>query len=298
MSATTGHRWPRDGSLAVSIVVVVEEGGERTPADGDGTPEPFAEGYSPEGRWRNWFVESMWEYGPRAGLGRLLDGLARHDVRASFAWTSTGARRNPDAVRRIMAEGHEIIAAGRRALPGPTLTVDEERSNILEGVAELTAIVAGIEPQAVPVGWFGRWPTAATARSVLESGLQYTSDSHAADAPFLVDDEDGTLLAIPWTPDLDDGRFWCDPRMAGYRTADDFLDVMERTARTLAREARHSPRMMTIVLRPRISGHPARFGAIERFMEGSRHDPRIRFLTRREIMQAWNAAGSERTRAS
>lgn len=298
MSATTGHRWPRDGSLAVSIVVVVEEGGERTPADGDGTPEPFAEGYSPEGRWRNWFVESMWEYGPRAGLGRLLDGLARHDVRASFAWASTGARRNPDAVRRIMAEGHEIIAAGRRALPGPTLTVDEERSNILEGVAELTAIVAGIEPQAVPVGWFGRWPTAATARSVLESGLQYTSDSHAADAPFLVDDEDGTLLAIPWTPDLDDGRFWCDPRMAGYRTADDFLDVMERTARTLAREARHSPRMMTIVLHPRISGHPARFGAIERFMEGSRHDPRIRFLTRREIMQAWNAAGSERTRAS
>jgi peptidoglycan/xylan/chitin deacetylase (PgdA/CDA1 family) len=298
MSATTGHRWPRDGSLAVSIVVVVEEGGERTPADGDGTPEPFAEGYSPEGRWRNWFVESMWEYGPRAGLGRLLDGLARHDVRASFAWTSTGARRNPDAVRRILAEGHEIIAAGRRALPGPTLTVDEERSNILEGVAELTALVAGIEPQAVPVGWFGRWPTAATARAVLESGLQYTSDSHAADAPFLVDDEDGTLLAIPWTPDLDDGRFWCDPRMAGYRTADDFLDVMERTARTLAREARHSPRMMTIVLRPRISGHPARFGAIERFMEGSRHDPRIRFLTRRETMQAWNAAGSERTRAS
>lgn len=298
MSATTELRWPRDGSLAVSIVVVVEEGGERTPADGDGIPEPFTEGYSPEGQWRNWFVESMWEYGPRAGLGRILDGLARHDVRASFALTSTGARRNPDAVRRILTEGHEIMAAGRRALPGPTLTVDEERTNILEGAAELAALVANIEPQAVPVGWFGRWPTAGTARAVLESGLRYTSDSHAADAPFRLDLETGTLLAIPWTPDLDDSRFWCDPRMAGYRTADDFLDVMERTARTLVREATHSPRMMTIVLRPRISGHPARFGAIERFMERLRHDAHIRFLTRREIMQVWDGRASERTHAS
>jgi peptidoglycan/xylan/chitin deacetylase (PgdA/CDA1 family) len=298
MSADTADHWPHDGSLAVSVVVVVEEGGERTPADGDAIPEPFAEGYSPEGRWRNWFVESMWEYGPRAGLGRLLDGLTRHDVRASFALTSTGARRNPEAVRMILSEGHEIVAAGRRALPGPTMTADEERSNILEGVAELAELVTGIEPRQVPVGWFGRWPTAVTASAVLESGLQYTSDSHAADAPFLVDLEGGTLLTIPWTPDLDDGRFWCDPRMAGYRTADDFLDVMERTARTLAREATEAPRMMTIVVRPRISGHPSRFGAIERFMERSRHDPRIRFLTRREIMQAWDGQGSERTHAS
>jgi peptidoglycan/xylan/chitin deacetylase (PgdA/CDA1 family) len=298
MTGTGAGSWPKDGSLAVSIVVAVEEGAERSPQTGQKAPEPFTEGYAPEGAWRNWFTESMWEYGARSGLARILDVLDEHDVPASLAWCGAAAEANPEGLRAGIEAGHEILCRGRLAVPGPELSPEQEQANVRQGVEILTRLASAIDPGAAPTGWFGRWPTARTAGAVHRAGLEHFSDSHAADHPYEISLDTGKLLALPWTPDLDDERFWCDPRMAGLRTASDFLDVLERAKELLRGEAKHAHRMMTIVVRPRISGHPARVGALDEFLRGNRDASDLRFCRRSELAEAWRRTAEEQTHAS
>lgn len=276
--------WSPGGPLPVSLVVAVEEGAERSPAFGDAAPEPFAEGYSPEGAWRNWFTESMWEYGARRGIWRVLDTVEAAGVPTSFAWCGQAAAANPAPLHAAVRGGHEVLCRGFRAVPGPQLGEDAERWNILQGRRVLTELTGQ------PVeGWFGRWPSRHTRRLVVDAGFHHESDSHAADHPFTSHIDARSIITVPWTPELDDDRFWTDGRMAGYQLADDLLDAATLASEQLVRERATGPRLMTLVLRPRISGRPERIGWLTDFLERYAQDDRFRFLTRGNIATSWAA---------
>jgi peptidoglycan/xylan/chitin deacetylase (PgdA/CDA1 family) len=284
--------WSPGGPLPISLVVAVEEGAERSPAAGDTAPEPFAEGYSPEGTWRNWFTESIWEYGARRGIWRLLDAIEAAGVPASFAWCGRAAEANPDPLQAAVQGGHEILCRGLRSVPGPQLDEDAERWNIIEGRRILE------DATGRPVdGWFGRWPSRHTRRLVIDTGFSHESDSHAADHPFVSRVDGRSITTVPWTPELDDERFWTDGRMAGYQLADDLLDAASRASEQLRRERAAGPRVMTLIVRPRISGRPERIGWLTAFLERHAQDERFRFLTRGAVAGSWassrGAAGRE-----
>jgi peptidoglycan/xylan/chitin deacetylase (PgdA/CDA1 family) len=278
----TQDLWAPGGPLPISVVIAVEEGAERSPANGDPAPEPFAEGYSPEGSWRNWFTESMWEYGARRGIWRVLDVLEDAEVTVSFAWCGRAAIANPEPLNAAVEAGHEILCRGMRAIPGPQLDEDTERWNIFEGRRVLRALTS--QPVS---GWFGRWPSQHTRRLVVDAGFEHESDSHAADHPVISRVDSQHITTLPWTPELDDERFWTDGRMAGYQLADDLLDAATRACAELLQERQSGPRMMTLVLRPRISGRPERITWLVSFLERYAEDSNVRFVTRDDLARTW-----------
>lgn len=280
-------RWPDDARLAVSIAVHFQEGAERSVLDGDEDTESAdgsstAEGAVSEGKRRDLQIESLFEYGPRRGVWRLIECFARNEVRVTFFCSGLALERNPVAAREIVARGHEVCAHGYRWVPQYAMSREEEKEHIGRAIQAIQ-VTTGERP----LGWHSRAPGLHTRELLIEHGLIYDSDSYGDDLPYFVNVNGKRFLTIPYTMDATDARFWSTPSLAGFTSPDDFFAVMKATFDRLYDEGARQPRMMSVGLHLRISGRPSRARQIERFIHYAKGFPGVWLARRLEIARWW-----------
>ena len=275
--------WPDGARIAVSIAVQFQEGAERTPLEGDPDPEPATEGIFGEPGRRDYFVESFWEYGSRRGIWRILSTLDRYDVKATFFCCGQALDRNVQAAAEIDARGHEVAGHGYRFLESYDLTEAEEAEQIRRCVAALETATGQR-----PVGWLSRAPSEHTLRLLMdEGGFKYHSDAYGDDLPYFELVDDRRFLAVPYTLEVTDAKFWTLPSFAGFTQPDHFFNVMKASFDRLYAEGAEYPQMMSVGLHPRISGRPSRARQLGKFLQYARGFERVWFARRADIARWW-----------
>ncbi|NMZ63476.1 allantoinase PuuE [Pseudomonas oryzihabitans] len=275
--------WPNGARLAISLVINYEEGSERSLAMGDPDQESMTEwgSYAIPAGTRNLAMESMYEYGSRVGIWRILDILDEQSVRATFHACAVAFEQNPDVAQAAVAGGHEICSHGYRWEEVFRLSEAEEREHIRLAVESFERTCGKR-----PVGWYCRYGASIHTRRLVaeEGGFLYDSDAYNDDVPYFVEVEGSRHLVVPYTADVNDFRYWNSP---GLSQASDFFEYMKESFEVLYEDSATGPRMMSIGLHPRMVGRPGRVRAIKRFIEYARRFEGVWFATREEIARAW-----------
>jgi peptidoglycan/xylan/chitin deacetylase (PgdA/CDA1 family) len=275
--------WPNGARLAISIVINYEEGSERSHAMGDPDQESMTEwgNYPMPPEIRNLAMESMYEYGARVGIWRLLEFMKAADVRSTFFACAVAMEHNPEVAKAAVDGGHEICSHGYRWEEVFRLSEEEERERIGLAIRSFEKTCGRR-----PVGWYCRYgPSDRTRRLVVEDGgFLYDSDAYNDDTPYFVQVGDQRHLVVPYTPDINDFCFWNSP---GFVQARDMYEYMRESFDVLYAEAARYPRMMSIGLHPRIIGRAGRVRALKWFIDYAKQYPDVWFATREEIARAW-----------
>ncbi|WP_288492593.1 allantoinase PuuE [uncultured Pseudomonas sp.] len=275
--------WPNGARLAISLVINYEEGSERSLAMGDPDQESMTEwgSYAIPAGTRNLAMESMYEYGSRVGIWRILDILDEQSVRATFHACAVAFEQNPDVAQAAVAGGHEICSHGYRWEEVFRLSEAEEREHIRLAVESFERTCGKR-----PVGWYCRYGASIHTRRLVaeEGGFLYDSDAYNDDVPYFVEVEGSRHLVVPYTADVNDFRYWNSP---GLSQASDLFEYMKESFEVLYEDSATGPRMMSIGLHPRMVGRPGRVRAIKRFIEYARQFEGVWFATREEIARAW-----------
>lgn len=265
----------------MSLVLNIEEGAEKAVVDGDPVGETFAEVPPPAAPGeRDLSLESVFEYGSRAGAWRLLRSFERHAVPATIYASAVALERNPEIAAYLAASDHEVVAHGYRWEEVWRLGVEEERTHIALAVASITRSIGRR-----PVGWFCRYAASVNTRRLIaeEGGFEYDSDSFADDLPYLVDVNGRPWCVVPHAFDTNDLRFW----RGSLATAADFFQYLKDTFDCLYAEGETRPKMMTVSLHARAAGRPGRSPAVDRFIAYAKQQPQVWFARRMEIARAW-----------
>lgn len=258
----TDLTWPDGKTLALSVVVNIEEGSEMSLRDGDKKPEPVDElGVALGVPIRNYANESNYAYGIRAGGPRILRLLEKHGVRTTVTAAALSLERAPDLARAFVEGGHEIAAHGWRWIH--QFSYDEAREReFIERAATSIEQTCGARPQ----GWLSRYlHTPRTRRLLVESGYRYHMDDFSDDLPRWepVEGADRPLICMPYALDTNDMKFWTAPSY----TPDQWLDYARRSLDWMIEESREvGPRMLSVGLHLRIIGRPGRIGALDAFL--------------------------------
>ena len=280
--------WPNGARLAVSVVVNYEEGSEYSQAMGDPTQEALTEfgNYPlPEG-YRNLAMESMFEYGSRAGVWRILRLFQETGIASTFYACAVAFEQNPEVARAVVAGGHEVCSHGWRWEEVFRLSREEEREHIRLAVESFERTCGKR-----PVGWYCRFGPSVHTRELVvdEGGFLYDSDAYNDDLPFFVDVGGTRHLVVPYTPDCNDFCFWTAP---GFLTAEHFYQYLRDSFDTLYAESATCPKMMSIGLHARMIGRPGRISGLARFIAHAQAHEGVWFATREQIARHWlDAAG-------
>jgi putative urate catabolism protein len=274
-------RWPDGARLALSFVLNYEEGGERTPLEGDPEAEAFLHEVvgapATVGR-RNLNVESMFEFGSRAGFWRVQRIFRKHGLPLTVYAVGQALERNPDAARAMVEAGWEVASHGWRWIDYLKMSEDEERAHLRRAI-EAIERACGQRP----VGWYTGRVSEHTRRLVVEeAGFLYDSDSYADELPYWVELDGRNHLVIPYTLDANDFKFLI-PN--GFMTAGDFLEYLVDSFEQLYEEG---GRMMSVGLHCRIVGRPGRARALDRFLAHVRKKDGVWVATRAEIARHWH----------
>ncbi len=252
-----GIQWPEHAKIAVNFVINYEEGAELTPVNGD----PTAEGYGgefpltpkPTGM-RHFSMESLFEYGSRTGLWRLLRLFDAYHIPLTFFITGFALTLNQEFCDYLRASDHEIAGHGWRWIDYAEVPPEVEKIHIQESIHTLKKLTGK-----TPLGWYTGRRSEHTRDLLIEvGGFLYDSDSYADDTPFFIDKH----LIIPYSLDCNDFRFSTSP---GFSCPDHFFNHLKNTFDFLYQENRSN--MMTIGLHPRFSGHPGRCMAVKQFLD-------------------------------
>jgi peptidoglycan/xylan/chitin deacetylase (PgdA/CDA1 family) len=264
-------------------VLNVEEGGERSPADGDATAETYLHdlpGAPARAGMRHTGVESLFDYGARAGFWRLLRLFEQHRVPLTAFAVGRALERNPEAGAALADLGHEVAGHGYRWIDYREVPEDVERDHIRRTVGAIEAVTGHR-----PVGWYtGRVSPNTRRLLVEEGGFLYDSDSYADDLPYWVRVGQAAHLVIPYSVVTNDMR--C-VTASGIGTDDDLFRVLRSAFDFLWEEGGSAPAMMSVGLHPRISGHPSRAGAVARFLDHVASRERVWTCRRMDIAEHW-----------
>jgi peptidoglycan/xylan/chitin deacetylase (PgdA/CDA1 family) len=273
--------WPGNARLAVSFVVNYEEGAEYSMSDGDDHSETHCASYAMPAGVRDLRIESVYEYGSRVGIWRLMRLFHRSKVPITFFASALAIERNDALGALIREDGHEVAGHGWRWIDAWRTSEDDERKAIQQAVASL-ARTCGHRP----VGWNTRGgPTLNTRRLLVEEGgFLYDSDSTNDDLPYYVSVGQKPHLVLPYTRLLNDGRFASQP---GYSSASEFLDECRRGISYMWREAEQMPRMLTIALHSRLGGEASRTSALEELIAYVQGLPDVWIARRVDIANFW-----------
>jgi peptidoglycan/xylan/chitin deacetylase (PgdA/CDA1 family) len=277
--------WPNGGRLALVLVLNIEEGAEPSIPDGDPATElaltDAIPGEVPAGT-RDLVAESLFEYGARAGIWRLWREAEARGLALTLSCCGRALERNkPLAAAIRAAPRHEVQAHGHRFLRHWTLDEAAQREEIGRAVASLEA-TSGRRP----LGWQSRYsPTVHTRRLLREAGFLYDADFYADDLPCWTRVDGAPHLMMPHSFVLNDNRL----ATAKLATGDDFLALLSAAFRVLREEAREATRMMVVSLHARISGQPARFDALRRFLDLLAAAPEVWQATRLDAARHWMA---------
>ncbi len=277
-------RWPGGALIAVQFVVNYEEGGESNILHGDPSSEWLLSdivGAEPWPGQRHMNMESLYEYGSRAGFWRLWRAFTSRDLPVTVYAVATALARNGEAVAAMNEAGWEIASHGLKWLDYKDFPEDEERRHIHEAV-RIHAEVAG----ARPLGFYQGKASVNTTRLVMEEGgFVYSSDSYADDLPYYIDGSSGPHLIIPYTLDANDMRF---ATAQGFNSGDQFFTYLKDSFDLLYTEGEAgAPKMMSVGLHCRLVGRPGRAAALLRFLDYVQSKERV-WLTRRiDIARHW-----------
>ena len=277
-------RWPGAARIAVQFVVNYEEGGERNILHGDATSEAFLSdvlGAKPWPGERHMNVESMYEYGSRAGFWRLWRLFTHHQIPVTVFGVAMALARSPDAVAAMREARWEIASHGLKWIDYKDVPEDEERAQLAEAI-RIHAQATGERP----LGWYTGRTSVNTLKAVLdEGGFLYSSDSYADDLPYWVNGPKGPHLIIPYTLDANDMRFI---NTQGFGSGDDFFTYLKDAFDLLYAEGANAPKMMSIGLHCRLVGRPGRAAALTRFLDHVAGHERVWLATRVDIARHWH----------
>ena len=277
-------KWPNDAMIAVQIVLNYEEGGENNILHGDEASEAFLSeitGASPWPGQRHWNMESLYEYGARAGFWRLHRMLC--DTPITVYGVATALARAPGQVAAMTAAGWEIASHGLKWIEHKDMSADEERAQIREAIRLHTEVV-GTPPR----GWYsGRCSMNTVDLAAQEGNLAYIADSYADDLPYWITAGGKDQLIVPYTMDCNDMRFAI---QAGFTSGDQFESYLRDSFDMLYAEGQAGqPKMMSIGLHCRIAGRPGRAMALKRALDYMKRHEGVWFATREQIADHWAA---------
>ena len=276
-------QWPSGARIAVQFVLNYEEGGENCVLHGDEASEMFlseiigAQAF--EGA-RHMSMESIYEYGSRSGVWRILDLFKSRQVPLTVFAVAMAAQRNPEVIERCLKDGHEIASHGLRWINYHGVSKDVERQHMEQAVEILTDICG-----TPPVGWYtGR--TSVNTRSLVNEngGFIYDADDYSDDLPFWSKLEEKPHLVVPYTLDTNDMRF---ATAQGFHNADQFYTYLKDAFDVLYEEGTTAPKMLSIGMHCRLLGRPARFAALKKFLDYVLSHDKVWVCRRDEIARHW-----------
>ncbi len=276
--------WPGEARIAVQFVLNVEEGAESCVLNGDAQSEAYLHelpGRPARPGERDPSVESLYEYGSRAGVWRILDLFAARGLPLTAFAVGRALELVPEIGQALAAAGHEVAGHGYRWLDYRQIAEGEERRHIRQTIQAIERICGQR-----PVGWYTGRVSHNTRRLLQEAGgFLYSSDAYNDDLPYWLPGTPAQLV-IPYTLVNNDARYLL-PN--GFASGEDFFRLLKDAFDLLWREGERQPKMMSIGLHGRISGHPARAMALARFLDYIQDHDRVWICRREEIARHWLA---------
>jgi putative urate catabolism protein len=278
-------KWPGGARVAVQFVVNFEEGGENNILHGDRASEAFLSdvlGAQPWPGQRHANIESMFEYGSRAGFWRLWRMFTARKLPTTVFGVATALKRNPKIVAAMQEAKWDIASHSLKWIEHKDMSEIEERQEIADAIRVHTEATG-----APPLGWYTGRSSINTNRLLMEAGgLLYLCDSYADDLPYWIKGPKEPQLIIPYSLDANDMRF-VNPQ--GFGGGDEFYTYLKDSFDVLYDEGQTSPKMMTVGLHCRVVGRPGRAASLARFLDYIMSHDKVWVPTRLDIARHWHA---------
>jgi putative urate catabolism protein len=280
-------RWPGKARIAVQFVLNYEEGGENSVLHGDAGSEQFlSELFAPASYPdRHLSMESIYEYGSRVGVWRFLREFERRDLPMTIFGVAMALQRHPELTQAFSELGHEIACHGWRWIHYQSVDEAIEREHMLRGTEIIRQLIGEM-----PLGWYTGRDSPNTRRLLVEQGgYLYDSDYYGDDLPFWMEvkksnGESAPHLVVPYTLDTNDMRF---ALPQGFSHGDEFFEYLRDAFDVMYAEGEEHPSMMSIGMHCRLLGRPARFKALQRFLDHIEKHDRVWVCRRIDIAKHW-----------
>ncbi len=282
-STPPNPHWPGNARIAVQFVINYEEGGENNVLHGDAASEAFLSeivGAAPWPGQRHMNMESIYEYGSRAGYWRLWRMFTERQMPVTVFAVASALARYPEIGASMTEAGWEIATHGLKWIDYRNVPAEQEAADIAEAI--------GIQREITgerPLGFYqGRTSENTTPLMMAEGGFLYTADSYADDLPYWIAGPKGPQLTVPYTLDANDMRF-ATPQ--GFNSGDQFFAYLKDSFDMLYGEGETAPRMLSVGLHCRLAGRPGRAAALARFLDYVGGHERVWVATRLDIARHW-----------
>lgn len=275
--------WPGHARIAVQLVINYEEGGENCILHGDAASEAFLSeivGAAPYVGQRHMNMESIYEYGSRAGFWRLHRMFTQRQLPVTVFGVAMALERNPAAVEAMLKAEWEIASHGYRWIDYQSMSEEQEREHLQQAI-EIHTRMTGERP----LGWYlGRCSTHTHRLVVEEGGFIYNADTYADELPYWDDRYGKPQLMVPYTLDANDMRFATNQ---GFNSGDQFYTYLKDSFDVLYAEGETQPKMMSIGLHCRLVGRPGRTAALARFLDYIMQHDSVWVTRRIDIAKHW-----------
>lgn len=277
-------KWPGGARLALNVVLNYEEGGENSVLHGDPASESFLSeiiGAVPLAGQRNLNMESIYEYGSRAGFWRIHREFTARNWPITVYAVGMAMERNPDVGPAMIEAGWEVASHGYRWIDYQDVAETVERDHIDRAIKAIQDATG--QP---PVGWYTGRISPNTRRLVVErGGFLYDSDSYADDLPYWTHEFGAPHLIIPYTLDANDMRF---ATAQGFNAGDQFFSYLRDSFDVLWAEGADQPKMMSVGLHCRLVGRPGRLAGLRRFLDHVAKHEGVWICRRDQIARHWH----------
>lgn len=277
-------KWPQGARIALQFVINYEEGGENTVLNGDSHSEAFlseivgAQAY--EGV-RHMNMESIYEYGSRAGFWRLHRLFSERQLPVTVFAVAKALELNPAVVDPMLKSDWEIASHGYRWIDYQFLQ-DETEWEHLEKAIDIHKKLTGEAPK----GWYtGRTSPNSIALAMKYGEFRYCADSYADDLPYWLKHDAASMLMVPYTLDSNDMRF---ATAQGFHNGEQFFQYLKDGFDTLYDEGEYAPKMFSIGLHCRLIGRPARLAGLKKFLDYIETKPDVWVARRLDIAEHWH----------